>query len=292
MLRGARLPDFIGVGAQKAGTSWIHACLYEHPSIYMPSSKEIHFFSNYYIKGKEWYISHFSDCLPHQLAGEYSPTYLYHADAPMRIYDHNPHVKLIICLRNPVERVVSAYRYAIQTRAISPSLSLDKLMNQRPSYVEHSLYYQQICRYLQYFSREQLCITLYEDIALDPYTFMRNIYQFLDIDWHFRPAMAEQRVNASRGAPRWKALDTFMQTSAACLRAVGLGHIVWRMGRSGAVELLRRLNARAPVQQPVSEACVRALRQRFAPDVRGLAALIQRDLRDLWFEYDGVTVGS
>ncbi len=61
-------PDFIGLGAQRAGTTWIHACLYEHPQIYMPLTKEIHFF-DYYSNGFQWYEDHFQNCARNQLAG-------------------------------------------------------------------------------------------------------------------------------------------------------------------------------------------------------------------------------
>jgi len=91
-----RKPDFIGLGAQKAATSWIHACLYEHPQIFMPASKEIHFFSRHYSKDIRWYEEHFRSCQTNQLAGEFSPTYLYDPATPKRIHEWNPAVKLII----------------------------------------------------------------------------------------------------------------------------------------------------------------------------------------------------
>jgi Sulfotransferase domain len=279
--------DFIGLGAQKAGTSWIHACLYEHPQICMPASKEIHFFSKYYAKGMQWYEEHFRACTCDRVIGEFSPTYLYSPDAPKRIYDYHPQLKLIVCLRDPVARAVSAYRYAIQTRRLSPSTRFDDVMRERSAYIEHSLYTVQLERYLKYFSRDQILITLYEDIALDAYRFMQKVYHFLDVDWHFRPSMAEQKVNVSRGAPRIGALDSLMQRLATSLRRIGLEHVVWVLGRSRAVEVLRRLNTRPSVQQPLSEAQRAALQAIFAPDVRALETLLQKDLRERWFDYEG-----
>ena len=139
-----RKPDFIGLGAQKAGTSWLHACLYEHPDLYMPASKETHFFSNYYDKGTSWYEAHFRDSLPHQRVGEFSPTYLYHPDAPKRIYSYDPRVRLIICLREPVSRALSAYHYAIQVGDLLPTLTFHDAIREQPAYLAHSCYYQQI----------------------------------------------------------------------------------------------------------------------------------------------------
>jgi hypothetical protein len=280
--------DFIGLGAQKAGTSWIHACLYEHPHICMPASKEIHFFSKYYTKGMQWYEEHFRACACEQVLGEFSPTYLYSPEAPQRMYDYNPQLKLIVCLREPVARTISAYRYAIQTRRLSPAARFADVIREHPAYIEHSLYTAQLERYLRYFSREQILITLYEDIALDTHRFMQEVYRFLDVDWRFRPAMADQKVNVSQGVPRVDSLDWLMQRLAASLRRVGLGHVVWTLGRSRAVEKLRRLNTRPSVPPPLSEAQRAALQEIFAPDVCALATLLQKDLRERWFDYEGI----
>jgi len=275
--------DFIGIGAQKAGTSWIHACLYEHPDIFMPATKELHFFSNYYANGWPWYAAHFHNLNDHERAGEFSPTYLYHPEAPKRIFDYHARIKLLVCLRDPVERTVSAYRYALQTGVIPPTMTLDTVIHLYPAYVEHSLYFAQIERYLKYFSPDQLLVMLYEDIAGDADGFMRQIYQFLEVPTSFRAAMTDQRVNASRGVPRLSAMDHLMRGLAARLRRAGLSHLVWRLGRSRTVQALRQLNTR-PVDLDVLSDRQRAhLQRRFAPDVRALSDLLQRDLRQRWF---------
>jgi hypothetical protein len=79
-----------------------------------------------------------------------------------------------------------------------------------------------------------------------------------------------------------------MQRLAAALRRVGLGHVVWSLGRSRAVEGLRRLNTRASVAPSLSEAQRAALQEIFAPDVCALATLLQKDLRERWFDYEDV----
>ena len=275
--------DFLGLGAQKAGTSWIHACLYEHPQIAMPATKEVHFFSNHYAKGLSWYARQFPAGLTDQVMGEFSPSYFYHPDAPKRIYDYNPQVKLIICLREPVGRTLSAYRYAVQTGAIPPTMSLDTIIQTYPAYVEHSLYYGQIQRYLNYFKREQLLMMLYEDIASEPFRFMRDIYQFMGVDPSFRSSIANRKVNVSRGVPRVGAVDNLMKQAAIGLRKAGLGHLVWKLGPSRPVEAIRWLNTR-PIAAPSLSAQQKTdLQRRFEPDIGALSELLQRDLRKLWF---------
>ena len=99
--------DFIGLGAQKAGTSWVYACLYEHPEIHAPI-KELHFFSrDRFSKGKDWYESHFSHRKEGQKVGEFSTSYLYSKETPERIKELYPEVKLIAIVRNPVTRAYS-----------------------------------------------------------------------------------------------------------------------------------------------------------------------------------------
>lgn len=219
-------PHFVGIGAQKAGTSWLHACLYEHPAIYMPASKEVHFFSKYYDRGTGWYETHFQPCRSPQRAGEFSPTYMYYPDAATRLYDYRPDMQLLVCLREPVARTISAYRYAIQTGALPPEMPLTEVLQRYPAYVDHSRYTIQLKRYFRHFSRRQMLILFYEDIAASPYTLLDTVYQFLGVDRHFRPAIAERKVNASRGGAA-RGLDRPVAQTGGGLPAAG------RFGASG-----------------------------------------------------------
>jgi Sulfotransferase domain len=106
--------DFVGVGAQRSGTSWLYACLYEHPGICAPI-KELHFFSRErnYERGLDWYLGHFDRCPPGAVRGEFSTSYLYAPEAAGRIRAAFPEVRIMMSLRNPVARAYSQYRNAI-----------------------------------------------------------------------------------------------------------------------------------------------------------------------------------
>ncbi len=275
-------PHFIGIGAQKAGTSWLHACLYEHPDIYMPASKEIHFFSKYSDRGIPWYEAHFRACRATQRAGEFSPTYMYYPEAAKRLYTYHPGLQLIVCLREPVARTISAYHYAIQTGALPPTMSLPEVLKQYPAYADHSRYAMQLKRYFQYFSRQQMLILFYEDIAASPHTLLDTVYTFLGVDRQFRPAMLGRKVNASRGAPRVRLLDEWFKRGAAALRHAGFARLVWRLGRSRFVESVRRLNARPLTPQPLSAEALAELYRSFAPEVRATVDLIGQDVPASW----------
>ncbi len=275
-------PHFVGIGAQKAGTSWLHACLYEHPDIYMPASKEIHFFSKYYDQGIAWYEGHFQTCRSTQWAGEFSPTYMYYPDAAQRLHDYRPDMQLIVCLREPVARTVSAYRYAIQTGALSPLMPLAEVLQRYPAYVEHSRYTIQLQRYFRHFSRQQMLIIFYEDIAASPYTLLDSVYQFLGVDRHFHPAIAKRKVNASRGAPRVGRVDRWLKQGAASLRQAGFARLVWRLAHSRAVESMRHLNSRPLTPQPLSTQALIELHQSFASEIHALADLLGRGVPASW----------
>ena len=101
-----RLPDFLIIGAQKCGTSSMFAYLNQHPQMKLPDVKEIHFFDLNYSNGLDWYTSHFPPAsLSHRMVtGEASPYYLFHPHVPERVRLHCPDVKLVVMLRNPVDR--------------------------------------------------------------------------------------------------------------------------------------------------------------------------------------------
>jgi hypothetical protein len=279
----AKTPDFIGIGAQKAGTSWIHACLYEHPQIYMPPEKELHFFSRHYSKGFAWYEEHFAKCPEGRLAGEFSPTYLYDPEAPQRMHAHLPDVKLIVCLRDPVERAVSAYRYAIKMGTIPPSVTFDEVVRTRPAYVEHGFYHAQLTRYLKFFDKAQLLITIYEEISEDPARFIRDVYHFLGVDPGYHPSMLDRKVNASLGAARSTKLDQLMRGVATRLRRAGLGGLAWAIARSKPVEFLNRVNRYSPADNVVSASRRKEMQTLFSTEVTALEQLIGRDLQKVWF---------
>jgi len=118
--RGRLLPDFLIIGAAKSGTTTLHGWLSEHPFVMPAAEKEIHFFDYEYDRGVDWYRSHFptkaaADAFAKEhgrpfLTGEASPSYISHQWAPARVAKTLPHVRLIVILRNPVDRAYSQFQ--------------------------------------------------------------------------------------------------------------------------------------------------------------------------------------
>ena len=124
-------PFFIGIGAQRAGTSWLHSCLCEHPEIYMPR-KEMHFFDNKYEKGVEWYCNEFSNCGEQQKSGEITPDYMSNYQALERIAQLSKKIKLIVILREPIERAYSASQL-YKSHGQFKDICFNELLEKEPS---------------------------------------------------------------------------------------------------------------------------------------------------------------
>lgn len=271
--------DFIGIGAQKAGTSWIYACLYEHPEICAPI-KELHFFSRpRFAQGRAWYESHFKNCDAKKQVGEFSTSYLYSPEAAERIAALYPKVKIIAVLRNPVERAYSQYRNAIKAGEISESVSFADYQQNEPSVIEQGLYASQLQRYVDRFAKEQLLVLVYEDIAKDPAAFMQRVYRFLGVDDSFVPSMLHERVNVAR-TPRSVGVERLMHKVAEWLRHHGLDKLVWAVRRSGAPDWLRSFNTKpAEVNTDFDH---NELKPFFTADAAATGTLIGRDLVSEW----------
>ena len=163
------LPDFIIIGAQRCGTTSLFSFLCDLGEVFNPIKKEIHFFDNFYHKGIGWYKSHFPVTSRKQkIVGEASPYYIFHPQAMERMATTVPESKVIVVLRDPVERAFSHYKWEVrqgyETLSFEKALDeeetrlqgeIEKLKNnsqyysldyQHYSYTSRGMYYDQIKR--------------------------------------------------------------------------------------------------------------------------------------------------
>lgn len=195
-------PAFLGIGAQKAGTSALFDYLSLHPQIVPGSSKELHFFCDKHERGLNWYHSHFP--LPARLGDnritfEVTPHYLFAPAAAERIHRYNPALKLIVVLRNPVERAFSAWNMPFY-KAYDYS-SFDAVVEQSmkriedgdlvypptgyyPDFVHRGLYYDQLQRYFAVFDRQQVLVARSDELKRNPAQLMHRITTFLGLREH------------------------------------------------------------------------------------------------------------
>jgi len=185
-------PNFLIIGAEKSGTTWLHDRLQRHPDIFMPDVKELHYFNhrnsnlevpgnNYEKRDLEWYEAHFEEAEEESAIGEATPMYLCDPKAPARIHEAIPDVKLIACLRYPTDRAYSHYWMARGKG--HTSMSFEEVVQSRDAkFIERGRYGRQIQRYLDYFERDQLLILIHEEVFDAPSESLNEICSFLGID--------------------------------------------------------------------------------------------------------------
>ena len=219
-----RVPDFLGLGVQKGGTTTLHTLLAAHPQLMLPKKKELHFFTHRYWRGKRWYGRQFRAATPDQRCGEITPYYIFHPLVPERIHRCCPKARLIVLLRDPVERALSQFfhsqRFGLELLPLEQALAAEPARlrhaekalkrgrrdksHQEHSYVARSKYELQLQRYEQLFSRDQLWIGRSEDLFEHPELVWRELLQWLELDVIPLP---EFGVRANVGVGGLKDLD-------------------------------------------------------------------------------------
>ena len=214
-----RRPDFLGIGTQKGGTTSLQKALEQHPNVFLAHSKELHYFTLQSSQGVAWYEDQFSAATAAQQCGEITPYYLFHPEAPRRIHALLPEVRLIVLLRDPVERALSQYfharRLGFETLELEAALAAEpgrlagaeqRLAapgsrddsHQKHSYMARSRYELQLARYEALFAPQQLLVLRSEDLFAEPERIWQQIQAFLGLAPVPMPAPLE-RANAGRG---------------------------------------------------------------------------------------------
>lgn len=216
------LPDFIIPGAAKSGTTSLYYYLKSHPQIYLPKIKELCFFSfmgrdktpwntPLPVRNLEEYISCFKDATDEQKIGEFETYYLYYYKETIanikNVYKEKAkNLKIVIILRNPIERVLSQYLYAVQSfqenlpfeQAIRLETIKKRLEMGMPSpldYIGYSMYYNQVKAYMDNFP--QVKVLLYDDLVNNPKSFLEELLNFLEVDFYL-PDNIENRYNVTK----------------------------------------------------------------------------------------------
>lgn len=175
-------PAFIVIGAVKAATTWIQKQLQGHPAIFMPDV-EPHYFSSEYCRGPDYYDDLFRPAPPGRLLGEKSADYLAHPLAAERIARTYPDVKLLVQLRNPVDRAYSDYKMLYRRGTIRgmPEQYLATPDCAQPRFLRDGLYAEHLTRWLNLFPRENLLPFFYEDVRDRPDETLRRVCQFIGV---------------------------------------------------------------------------------------------------------------
>lgn len=289
--------DFIGIGAPRCGTTWLFYALGQHPRICLSEPKEIRYFNREdfmpaYRKGKDelpfinprhtknlaWYARHYKHCPGTSISGEFSPQYLFDDEAPARIHRFFPEVKLLACLRDPIDKIHSAYCLRTLYTRIDNYPTFEEAIDNDPRYLRGGYYAANLKRYLTYFKREQIKVVLLEDIVDTPQQTIRGICEFLDLDPEAELKLDRVPKNSARKS-RLVSPEPAMRWVARLLINYDLAALLHRIRSLGLKKMLLDMSTVDCPRAPINPRTRDRLRELFHDDVRELEALLDRDLR-------------
>lgn len=290
-------PDFLVIGAARAGTTALHSYLRQHPALFLPSVKEPNFFAyegrslncqgpgadfiNNSVTSREAYRALFAAAPEAAVCGEASPLYLYEPAAPGNIHRLVPGVRLIAVLRSPVEQAFSHFMYATKLRieteeSFEAALMLEEerlAKGWQPlfGYSRFPRYGEQLARYLALFPAEQVLVRTYEDFLADPARLMADIFRHIGVDPGFLPDTS-QRLNAG-GRPKSRLFQDFLMKPNPITGAIG--RLVPKEARLRIRDRLASINMTR--EDTVPPRARRILLDRLSDDIRHLEKLLGKD---------------
>lgn len=284
-------PDFIGIGAQRAASTWLSKCLNEHPEICMADPFETHFFGRSHERqqGMARYAQFFEHCSPNVMKGEYTPSYYIYPEIAEDIRHNFPDTKIIVSLRDPIERAVSAYHRAWNQGNINTDFATHIQENMYTRRVQDGFYYHHLSRFLAHFPPDNVHIILYDDIESAPQQVVRSLYAFLGVDPSFSPsALSKTQDNSATGIEyRFRSLNYLVKqrrritrvpggTSAKnALKAVGVNEVIKKLQK---VNVKGKRDRKKVISSTVDPDTKQALADMYRDDVNQLAQYINRDL--------------
>lgn len=236
MIKMGMRPNFLYIGPPKAASTWVYEMLKNHPQVFMSPAKELHYFDIYYHLGERWYLKHFKNAgARYTVVGEVSHDYLYSVDACRRIQRDLGNIKLMVCLREPVERAFSEYLYMVRQGYLR--CSFEKAIEERPEIIEHGKYAKYLRPYLDLFGKDNLIIMLFDDLKFSADGYWRQLCDALSIDPTVSPPSKGQQVLHAASPRNW-IVARGAKEAAMLMRKAGLSTAVTRVKSSQVVQWL------------------------------------------------------
>lgn len=295
-----RFPEFYVVGAAKSGTTSLWYYLLQHPQLFLVAYeryKELGFFaSDHGIDSEEDYKLFFEEATEKQLIGEVCNSYLTDKESPALIKQQVPNARIIIVLRNPIDRAFSLFNW-MKTEGYENISTFEEALNNEEKrskddsfrqnnphgnawhykYFESGLYYGQVKRYLDVFGKDNCLILLFDDLKQDPVGISQKCYEFLGVDAGFSPTTGVLNEAREPGSQKLQYL---------------IRHVIPKYrdklrlpkGMLGAVPgKILKMNQKKSTQRKLDNQTRKILARRYAEDVKATAELIHRNL-DHWIE--------
>lgn len=283
--------DFIGIGAGKSGTTWLSSCLALHPQICLSEPKEINYFNYADIhrfhqkksnvnknntKPFSWYQKHFKHCRKDAIKGEFSVSYMIDEKAPLFIKQRFPNIKLLACLRNPIDRAYSHYWAAKSYRKIEKK-SFEAVIKDDSVYIQHGFYQKYLNRYLKYFNKDQILIILLDDILSKPEEVAAEVYNFLNVSNNVNISLRNTTKNTAMES-RFSLMEPIMRHFSNFLINAGQARLLHAIRKLGAKKLFIQLSSRRLEYPEMKSETRKYLGNIFKKSNRELGEFLQRDL--------------
>jgi len=246
--------------------------------VFLPS-KELRFFSGRYQWGEAWY-SRWFDERSEKAIGEKSPSYLVNPEAPERIHQWNPDVKLIFCFRDPIQRAYSHYCMALKSGNVSEDVDAEIRPGTR--FVEFGRFFHHLSRYRELFPSSNIKCMIFDDLKEDPEAIFADVCEFIDVDPSFRPSILDQRFGQRKPRPRFQKLwDTLLSVSFWISNNSHLGErFIEYVRKKNLMRWFHLLNEGRAKYPEMSEVKRRELANFYEQDVADLSSYLDRDLSD------------
>ena len=276
-------PTFIGLGVQKCATTWIFDVLNDHPNIFVPEKRQLNYFAHNYGYGLQWYLNKFPKTTnANYAAGEFSTEYFHDPLAPIRIKNIYPDIKLLLSLREPVDRLISNHKHEVRVgHFIGPDLSVEAGIKNNPTYIEQGMYSDHLQRWLEYFPREQIHVIFCDDMKTNPDQLVHDLYKFLNVDTHVFTSKSNDKSNPSY-VNRSALIESIRGKTYRTFRSLGL-EPVWNLARKAGLQKLYRNANRISSENfipAMQDETKKELKELFSADRVKLEKILNRSLEN------------
>ncbi|MCV3273956.1 sulfotransferase family protein [Roseobacter sinensis] len=261
--------NFLFLGGDKCGSTWLDFILRQHPEVCLAPSKELFFFDRFFERGLAWYDRQFPETKTAVRTGEICHDYLYSDAALARIGAALPaDARCLIVLRHPVERTLSHYRYLLKIGTTRAPLA--DALRQHPGLLDHSLYAPRLAAARRAIGNARLCVLFYDDLARDPAGFGRRVSDALGL--RYLPELPyDTRVLGAAGS-RAPGLTRVLRNAGWGLRRRGAQRLVSTVKSSA---LVQRLLFTETARSAVDRTALTPYLERFRADHAALSAMLE-----------------
>jgi hypothetical protein len=272
------VPTFLYIGTSKAGSTWLFNALSVHPEVYLASNKGLYYFDQHFDNGEEWYLGQFAASGSRPALGEISHSYLSSPEAPERIAALNPRMRLLVCLREPVDRAFSDYLDLVKNGQYDGPF--DEAIEHFPRLLDRGRYATHLGRYLTTFPRDQVLVQLFDDLREDAQRYADEVFEFLGVSRLELPP-AELRTRQPAGRPRNPGVAQAAKSASQLAKRAGLRRLRSRVKRSVLLRqaLYRPYRDDRPTVDPALAARLRAS---FTDEVLALDSLVGAPVSSRW----------